>query len=178
MAILLLLELAIVMYYVSRLVLIVLIVIVVLSFLSGAFGGVLYSFGCLSSLLQIPIQVIGAILRPIAGVFDPGRDARNMRQVREYRLNLTAGSQDVFVVKGNLDRCTLDAQDEVRVHVANRQGRPYLQRGELLDKSTGAWLPLHVSEPPLGMYWLLGFLVVTAILVYVGFTLQLWHVPG
>ena len=85
-------------------------------------------------------------------------------------MSLTGGTQDAFVVKGNLQPRTLVPGDYVRIWVAYRQGRPYLQRGELRQSAEGTWTPLNVSEPSSGGYWVAALVFLSIILVYIYLT--------
>jgi hypothetical protein len=125
--------------------------------------------GCLGTAIGIPIRVIRLMWQPLRGAFNPGSSPRNMRQVREYRLNLVNGTQDTFTVKGDLTPRVLQDGDYVQIWVGYRRGRPYFRRGQLRTTTT-AWTPLQTNEPPLGLYWFIGFIALTLVLCYLFIT--------
>jgi hypothetical protein len=124
-----------------------------------------FGVGCLTTTIGLPIRVIRLMWRPLRDSFSPGSSARNMRRVREYRLNLVNGSQDTFTVKGELTPRTLQSGDYVQIWVGYRSGRAYLRRGRLRDKNN-VWSQLQIREAPLGLYWFIGLIVLTIGLGY------------
>jgi hypothetical protein len=144
--------------------------IVVLGLIAG--GGLAWlGAGCMMQAVRLPLQLLRTVFRPIVGAINPGAVPTNLRQVREYRLNLAAGEVNAFVVKGNMAPRTLQPGDYVRVRTTPRNHRPYFARGELRDADTGDWVPLALAEARTGVYWLIGFLVMTGILIYIYFAL-------
>jgi hypothetical protein len=152
--------------YISAQLLIVAVLFIVLALL---LGGLVPTLGtsCLSVLFQIPLRLVQIVVSPLREAIDPGRNPANMRHVHEYRLDLDAGDVDAFVVKGNLAPRTLRAGDHVRVRVDFRNDRPYFASGECRNPATGSWDLLRISEPPVGLYWLLGVGVLNIVLFFI-----------
>lgn len=166
-SLLLLVELAVVMAAVSMSVLIVGIGIVVLIFALGMRGG-WFAMGCMTSVLRPLMTAATVAMRTLFGGISPRLNPANIRHVREYRLDLVEGDQNTFVVKGNTAPRTLRSGDSVQIWTTQRHGRPYLQRGFL--EESGLLVPVRVSEPSSGMYWLIGFVVINLVLAFIYFT--------
>ena len=166
-SLLLLVELIVVMAAVSMSALIVGIVIVVLIFALGMRGG-WSAMGCMTSVLRPLMTAATVAMRTLFGGISPRLNPANIRHVREYRLDLVEGDQNTFVVKGNTAPRTLRSGDSVQVWTTQRHGRPYLQRG-ILDEG-GSLVPIRVSEPSSGMYWLIGFVAINLVLALIYFT--------
>lgn len=166
-SILLLIEFTILIAAISLPVLIFIIALVAVAVSLGSRDWIVV--GCLSNLVRGPLTALGNIMRGLLGGIWPHLSASNYREVREYHLDLIEGGASTFVVKGNTTPRTLRPGDKVRVWITRRHGRPYLRRGFV--EQNGAYVPLRISEPPLGVYWLVGFLVFNAILVSIYLTL-------
>lgn len=166
-SILLLIEFTILIAAISLPVLIFVIALVAVAVSLGSRDWIVV--GCLSNLVRGPLTALGNIMRGLLGGIWPHLSASNYREVREYHLDLIEGGASTFVVKGNTTPRTLRPGDKVRVWITRRHGRPYLRRGFV--EQNGAYVPLRISEPPLGVYWLVGFLVFNAILVSIYLTL-------
>lgn len=116
--------------------------------------------GCLMQILLIPLRLIGWLGRSMIEAYYPRINPHNMREVREYRIDPDPMYPhiDAFIVKGNLSPRTLRQADTVRVTVVYRHGRPYLRRG-FLRQPNGEEVSLYISEPPIGLRWLLVSLI-------------------
>jgi uncharacterized membrane protein YphA (DoxX/SURF4 family) len=109
--------------------------------------------------LKITLNISRYIFLQVAGIFKPATDPNNAREVREYTIDSPHNCINTFWVKGNIAPQNPKKGDEVRIWVKRRSdGRYFFQKGELTDGTTGDCKRLQISEPPLGIYWLVSFL--------------------
>lgn len=147
----------------SQVITIMILLFIVGLFFRGNFVTQLMSMmgmGCLMQILLVPLRLIGWLGRSMIEAYYPRINSHNMREVREYRIDPDPMYPhiDAFIVKGNLSPRTLRQADTVRVTVVYRHGRPYLRRG-FLRQPNGEEVRLYISEPPIGLRWLLVSLI-------------------
>jgi hypothetical protein len=106
-----------------------------------------------------------------AGVASPpqGRqrasDPANIRVMWRYDVERSDGSESHFVVKSRTTVPLLRVGDYVRVWLTERNGEFHLRSGLRCDAGIRTWAPIRATETPIGVYWLLGFIGWTSLLL-------------
>ena len=147
------------------------IIVVILAILRNS-GLTFLLSGCLSNAFTVPMSIISASTRQMIGAIRPSSNPANRRSVREYQIDPVNGALSAFVVKGNTSPRSLRKGDRVRITTSLRNGRPYLRSGYLFEHDR--WIPLRISEPSLGIYWFIAFIIVNSI----GVLLYLNYIGG
>jgi len=165
LAAMVLFELGLLLLLLAAQLFIALIVLAVVLALLGMGGG--RTLGCLSTLLMLPMRMIGWVWRPARELFQPALNRLNLRPVRAYRLQIAGKGELEFFVKGELAPQTLEVGSRVRVRTQRRRDRFYSETLWLLDPARNVWQPLAVAERSMAGPWLVAAIVLGLAVLYV-----------